>query len=424
MSVRFAGSGKLDGRRRRQLATQAEPEFIPRSSSRKSPKKEIQREDSIENSTVALFPVKKLISPKKWKLWSISFGLVAVCALFLYTSIQVQKYPGDWSPDLVNFFSLENGLLYRSFNSLLVLVSAQLALGIWWARSRSILDFSGQYRTWFTVTFIGLLISFCMATDAHITFSNTISWYWNFQFWKQELLGWAVPLLGCATAVVCSMHIEMRKNRLSLSLFWFSMLIWGCCLSFSFDVGQEYFLEYMTLVKTASFCIGSIFLFASLLFHTQFVVHVDADPPVAQLSLRKRIFNRIRSRKKKETVQETKKTKPARKAKTTTRSKTTVASKSSPAGKKSVAVQKKKAPIQTRTAQTKPVQSKPVAKQPVIEKKTPAKKAIASAAPASFNIDDYYFEPGEPLDHELLKGLSKRERRQLRKQWKESQRAA
>ena len=434
MSVRFAGSARLDERRRRHLATQAETELKPRpSANKKSVKKEIIREDSVQNTSVTLFPVKKLISPKKWKLWLISFGLLSLCSLFLYLSHFVQTNPDIWSPDLIAFFSMKDGLLFRGFNSFLVLLSAQLALGIWWARSRSLKDFSGQYRTWFTVMVIGSLISFCMATDAHLVFSNTISWYWNIRFWKQELLGWVVPLLGCATAIVCSMHAEMRRNKLSLTFFWLSMLIWGGRLAFSFDLGEEYLQEDFTLAKITLFNLGSVFLFVSLLFHTQYVVHFDADPPVAQKSLRKRILNRLRLRKSK------KKTSEESKEKTTTRTKKATKTKAKPTQEKAKPVSRKttsakstttakKTPAKTKTqpATTKRKTTTAQSKNNYSAKKTNANavKDSSQEKPQSFKMDDYLFEPGEPLDPELLRGLSKKERRQLRKEWKAAQRAA
>ena len=435
MSVRFAGSRRVDERRRRNLANNSISPSSSRSPSRASSKREKKAENSHSNSNARRFPVKKLISQKKWKLSLIGIGLISFSVCFLFISDQIQKEPENWSPDIVKLFSFETGLFYRTVNSMLVFLSAQLTLGIWWARSRSIQDFSGQYRTWFTVALIGLIISFCMATDAHLVFSNSIAWYWKIDFWKQELLGWAVPLLGCATAAICSIHIEFRKNRLSLCLFWFSIFIWGSRMALSFDVGQEYLSGQETLVKTASLNVGSIFLFMSLLFHTQFVLYVDGDPPVAQLSLHQKFFNLFKFRKSKKLVTEKSET-PKKITKTSTRKKAT---KTSP-NKTTTAKTASKRKTQSRNTkpaskttlkvkeETREVKPKPASSSPVSQKSTQSKPSAKSnqpeANPESFNIQDYYFEPGEPLDQGILKGLSKRERRQVRKQWKAAQRAA
>ena len=439
MSVRFAGSRRVDERRRRNLASQGEPKNAPPSALRVSSKNEQKKNLVPHKSSSSNFPVKKLISRKKWKLSLIGLGLVTLFSFFLYSSIEIQRFPEKWSPDIVKLFSLEDGLLYRNANSLFVFLSAQLTLGIWWARSRSLHDFSGQYRTWFTVSMIGFMVSFCMATDAHIVFANSISWYWDIHFWKQELLGWAVPLLGCATAAVCSMHIELRKNRLSLGMFWFSMLLWGCCLTFSFDAGQEYLGEHFTLAKSASLNLGAIFLFMSLLVHAQFVIYIDADPPVARISLTRRILNRMKLRKaeklaskemKEEVRQKKAKAKPVKKStqfstRKTTTVKETSTKKTKPVTKSSVTIKEETKTRQTESIAGKSLPSKTTKTRQIQKKQVQQQqKKVAETNPESFNIDDYYFEPGEPLDQELLKGLSKRERRQIRKQWEQSQRAA
>jgi hypothetical protein len=85
MATRFTGSRHLDERRRRRLASNPAQEADVEGTLTESVPSDdsmVNGLDRSEKSNVSHFPLRKLISPKAWKLWGIGLmGLLAGVAL-------------------------------------------------------------------------------------------------------------------------------------------------------------------------------------------------------------------------------------------------------------------------------------------------------------------------------------------------------
>lgn len=415
MTARFAGSRHLDERRRRRLASSTDEggqasdtqsfTSAPMTSRRNGKR-------SSETPKVSHFPLRKLISPKAWKLWGIGFvGLLTGVAL-LKAGQMVAQPENNLGPVFAGLFAFTSGQIPRVYGSLLLLLSGQLAMLIWWVRSRSPLDFAGKYRIWSRIAAAGIIASLLLITDAHHLAMEIIARHSSIDRIHQLQLCWLIPITLFATFFVGLMHREMQDNRTSTVLLWLAA---GCGLMTalqSVDVilpGTENRQE-MAQAGTALF--AQLSLFMGLLLHGRYVIYVTADPPVKRT---KRVHFRLPG------IRIPKIRLPRLRLPKISRPSKAIApadqSEPSPSPSPSLPL-----PLPLPQQKTKIT----VEKQPDSPSRKTAEPIKAESAAASDPLEESVknLRVDEPIDQGSLKGLSKKERRQLRKQHRKMQRSS
>jgi uncharacterized membrane protein len=155
----------------------------------------------------------------------------------------------------------------------------ELAMLIWWVRSRSPLDFGGRYRVWMKIAAAGIAASLFLITDFHFLIMDVIQRQAGINLSYQLELCWLVSVAICAAFLLRVMHQEMRENRVSLLLLWAAAA--GGLLTPLQTTG--FFLPGFTgdtqLVKSGTALFAQLGLTMSLLLHTRHVIYVSLDPP-------------------------------------------------------------------------------------------------------------------------------------------------
>ncbi|MCA9041505.1 MAG: hypothetical protein KDA65_14225 [Planctomycetaceae bacterium] len=280
MAASFAGARNLDERRRRRLATASEDLAVPptRRSPSTSPSDE-EESGSHKVASVALFPVRKLISPRTWKHYVVGLILLTISGLILAAGLHLDSRPEQFGPGFQKLFNFESGRAVNYFSGGLMTLAGQIAFLIWWARSRSLHDYNGNYRVWAWASTVGIVFGFCLLTEAHVAFSLTVFWLWNLDFWKQDVLCWLAPTLVITGGLFWPLRHDMFECKPSRSLF---ALAAGCWVIVAFmQIGFDFpVAENQQAARASVGMVGALSFFMSMLMHARFVLYETAEAPV------------------------------------------------------------------------------------------------------------------------------------------------
>lgn len=508
MTARFAGSRTLDERRRRWLASH-ETEQPSTTRPRKTGE---DPGDSAEPARVQIthFPVRKIISPKGWKI-----ALVAVVSLLAGASLVAAAYFGSehaesLGPGWQRLFPVSGGGLVRLFEAGLLILSGQLAWLVWWLRARSLRDFDGQYHVWLWASVAVMFTGLGWLGGWHWAWSETFCWLSTTDFPQRAVLCWLLPGTLAGGVIWKKLRADMRDCQSSSVLFWMvGVCFLGAC-AFRLRLDHAPWPETTRQLVGSSLqmltCVG---VFAAFLVHARFVLHVSLEAPAARPSIlskmRERILVAVKKLPKprfslawislpkfpKRSKSASTKAKPTRRDKKAKTEKTvaeTSPSQSEPSSsEEGTQPESSSKPVAPKTSRRKPTKSRTKSKpteEPQAEsdgssateqpeskltekstpqaraenpKRTPAKagervsnesedatdipeskpKDSSAAKPEPSKeapaVDDQessqasdssepHLRLDEPLDPEMLKGLSKKERRRLRKLHKDAQR--
>jgi len=456
MATSFAGARNLDDRRRRRIATETEENSVSsaRRSSTVGPAQE-QRISREQVSIIALFPVRKLISPQIWKLTAFSFALFLLGGLLLTAGLKVAENPAEFGPGFSRLFSLESGRAINYFCGILMTLAGQVAILIWWARSRSLHDYDGNFRVWVWTATCAIMFGFCLLTDAHIAFSLTVFWFWDLNFWKQDTLCWLGPALIITGGIFWQLRHDLYDCKSSRSFYVVAAGCWVVSALLNFDM-QFPSVNNQQAAHAVVAMIGSVMFFMSMLFHARFVLYESAEAPAAKP---KNLIEKLKSYRlfgilgafsparllpSKSTLSRLKPRLPKRKKKE--KQPVAASAKKKLEQKKEMPAEERPKPKRKAKAEPKPRVAEPT---PVVAEEPPAKpakkprfrlksQAIQEAepqpepAPAPKPQQPKQTQPVQqqeediesfPIDDEFA-GLSRKERRRLRKQRQKQSRKA
>lgn len=497
MTARFAGSRTLDERRRRYLATNERESLAPSAVEHSPSSKDADALPKMVD--LRHFPLRKVISPKAWKITLLGLSVALLGVLIVGLEFWDWVPSDSLGPGWKRLVKGEGVGPRPLFQAGLLMASGQLALIIWWGRSRSLRDFEGHYRIWLWAALALLFAGWGLIGKWHWAFSETLCWLWPARFPQREVVCWLFPACLLAGVLWKKLSTDMRECKWSYGLMVLGLVLgMGACV-FRLGIDRTGWPKDMKQLATASLQMAScVAIFVGLLVHARFVIHVSAEPPKLRQSAMGRILHRIAvfvqklpkprlkmpalwKRTAKAPSDNSAKTpkrprkQPAADAKTSkpehsqTKATETHASKSAPKSptaqapsppeakpgetkidqKATVAPPKPEVPKQVKPVVPSPPKPVPAAKteppKPVKAENNPTAKTAPAAPPAkpatippvqkpmpvpeNDEDDDLEDEAGEtqyrvdrPLDPGQLKGLSKKERRKLRKQHRDAQR--
>jgi hypothetical protein len=292
MTARFAGSRSLDERRRRWLATN-ETDQLPDLASQK-PSQTSEEESPSREVQLGQFPIRKVISPKAWKI----AGVIVLVGLFgfLIVLAGAAGWPDAESlgPGCHRLIDSRGGSLARLFQAGLLMLSGQLALLIWWGRSQSLRDFDGQYRIWLWAAVILVFAGWGLVGDWHWAWSDTICWLWSARFPQREVVCWALPSVVLAGLLGRKLSADIRPCKCSFFLLWLAGLAFAAACVFRLGIDRTGWPSATKQLAGASLrmlaCVG---IFASLLTHARYVIHISAEPPELRPSVWSKLFRVI-----------------------------------------------------------------------------------------------------------------------------------
>lgn len=302
MDTRFAGSQRLDERRRRRLAAESddiadETSQVSRSEPLPAPDGRIRHahqpagDDSSGPAAENLpqLPLHVLIPTALWKHFAIAATFLALGGGILAANVQAGRWEQFVGPGVTQLFRVDGGPVSRWYASLLLLLSSQAAALIWWGRSRSTKDFDGRYRVWTKIAVAWLLCSAGIACDLHRSWNSTALWLLQRSGRQAEVLASLVPLAIFGAWLMWSLHREMRGCRLSLgmvyaasALFVASALATTQLIQVASAFGQYLLSDGMALASQTV-------LLHALLLHARHVLYHTAEPSAAPRGRKLRI---------------------------------------------------------------------------------------------------------------------------------------
>jgi hypothetical protein len=284
MSGGFAGSQRVDERRRRRLATVEEPSVT---AGRSQPADRPLRDES-PNPTSDL-SLAGLVPTSWWRHLVLCLtGFVATAGV-LTASIHTEELSRSLGVNLTRLLAAETGSVRGWWITISLLFQAQLALVIFWVRSQSLRDFDGRYHLWTRVAAAALLWSFCSSTSAHVLAGELLSRALGGTLGLSGSAGWILPGAGLAAFLVWSLHREMAACRGSDLALWLAgvtgaiyavVALNRTILPGSWNAARGLILDGLTMSGIWLVCI-------SFLIHARYVIHLSAEPvPVRRWTFR------------------------------------------------------------------------------------------------------------------------------------------
>ncbi|MFO1019914.1 MAG: hypothetical protein U0903_04365 [Planctomycetales bacterium] len=276
MSI-FGGSPKVDERRRRRLAAEAERARGRASSQRGSSRGNAKAGGQLPFSFTEIVPA----SPFKILLGTLA-GLICsalIPTLGFYDST-VTQYTG---PAISWLFSLTSHPFANWYGSLLLFLSAQLCLLMYWARSRSITDFRGSFRLWRTATFVLLFYSFMLTNRGHLVWSKTLLHFWPEKFKGHETWSWLIPAVVLGYWISRQVLADMRDCLASRALLFMGLICHLVTVADAFDqrvIFSSWTPRFLETVRLELLLSGQTLIFGALWLHARYVLYISVEPPI------------------------------------------------------------------------------------------------------------------------------------------------
>ena len=441
----FAGSQRVDERRRRRLATETDRTDSATDSGRDGSGASVGLR--VGHFHECDCPAAGLIFRQRWKHWGSAAVLWAMAIALSAATFHTPWVHSHLGPELGRLSTASDSPLVRWFSELVLLVAAEAALLVWWGRSRSASDFSGRYRIWGWCAAACLGFGFCLATGLHEILAQLAVRQFKLRVPDAALL-WMAPVALIGLWLGWRIRREMSGCAASRRV----LLLAGLCYTGAVGVAVAHIggavlpLGLEPCILRGLVLSGHVALLLSLTLHAHHVLSNTPEPPpqAARVGWLWAILGRLFARRVPESVQEMAAPKRRRRA----------------AGEAAAPKRRKKsAPKRTRKA-AEPVEEEEAEEEEEEElaetddaeaeetstreqdeaEEEQAEDVAAEEEPEpeqepepvrggrKFRIDAEESEPDEPhfeqLSREQMKGLSKRERRKLQQQQRDAERAS
>jgi hypothetical protein len=360
-----------------------------------------------------VIPFRCLISNRFWKhLLALMASLLVVGGLVAAACYE-RVLATAAGPGIPRLFTCENPLVARWLATILLFVSGQLALLVWWVRKHSERDFGGEFRIWKWVALGLVAASFCVDTQApQLASASLIATHPVPGIARSELLLWLVPCGLAGAFLIWRMDRDMRGCRSSL----ITLRLATVCLAATVAV-QSGLISAIPATIVRLLLLGlplcaSALLFHSLLLHARHVLYEDAEAPPRRAGWLRRIARLRRARRvarvsDAETGETAEKSRPRR------------------LGRFRLPRLRLRRRQTRDTPDQQPEPDIAVSDPPRQSTEPEARPRSAAPEPQPRSKSG---DPPARVDpaadrNEALRGLSKKERRRLRKQWREAERA-
>lgn len=287
MSARFAGSQRVGDRRRRRLAVEADegadPSFprqvlpAPEGMSRSVDPAHNDPAPAAELSSGS-FPMAQMIPVERWKYAVAGAAVLAMNAVLAAAGWLAPSLSSSAGPAIERILSPANGPATKWYSGLLLGLSAQLAILIWWARSRSLKDFDGRYWQWTRAAAIWLAFSGCIALDGAQAAVDTLRYFRPNLSTGYASLAWLIPAGLIGFSIARGLHHEMSGCRTSRMLFLSAVACYVTSVAFELGLAASIGPRVQALLVQTGLLTGHAALLFSMWFHARHVVHCSSEP--------------------------------------------------------------------------------------------------------------------------------------------------
>lgn len=274
MSIRFAGSRFVHERRRRRLAQECGGISVVAPSEDLTVAAVDSRSSDAPASTIGHSPVNSIIRPQLWVHWTITI----LCALAWVGMLYLGDLAERTGAGLRDILGIRSGRLTTFFSTMMLLWAGQLALLIYWYRRKSRNDFAGRYRIWLWIGGMLQLFLVIVATGAHRPFAAYMQRIWPVEVPQYGLICWLVPAATLSVTMYRLLRIELKRHRSGLFLLNVAVSS-GTVAALTLIVGGFLPERLRDLVQVGSSTLSHLCLATSLLMHARYVVHVSNEAP-------------------------------------------------------------------------------------------------------------------------------------------------
>lgn len=269
----FAGSGSLDDRRRRRLATSADQLDTTRGHS--APRVGLHEVEEDTRFDPTLVRLRDLTPLNAWKTAATIVGMVLLAVAAVVASHSPELQAGQFGDAVAHFFDLGQGQAIRFLSVATLISAAHFALVIGTVRSHSPRDFRGRFRIWrwAAALFVGAAVM--VGTDLHLVFSDLVRQWTGATYHGWVRLNWLIPFAIVATIISWKLWLDMRLSPPSLICLGLAVISAIALLASDQLVSLT---GYAHIVLVAQLALG-VSLFAAMLTHMRFVSHVNPNPP-------------------------------------------------------------------------------------------------------------------------------------------------
>lgn len=283
MEARFAGSQRLGDRRRRRLAVETEDGSDPGLTVGELPAADgfgrtVHSAGPEATREPIALPLERLIPVQWWKYALGAFAGLLLGGGILATSWYEPLGAQLAGPGVTRLFTLPGAPVAAWFSGLLLILSAQLALIIWWGRSRSLKDFDGRYRLWTRTAGVWLLVSFCAVTGAHRAWNETVLRFVPPGVLPVESLPWLVPAAIAGIGILVVLNREMSGCRASRTVLFCAAFCYAASGGLHLPLGIPLASRVRELSLAGTALLGHLCLFLSMWLHARHVLHCTPDP--------------------------------------------------------------------------------------------------------------------------------------------------
>lgn len=399
-----------------------------------------------------------------WKLWTLVgllfAGLVGIAVVF----VQAPTFRSELAPALEPLFRSDNPRLIHYLEIVFWTLAGQLALLVGWHRAHSRLDFRGRYRIWPWAAVLMFVCGACSATSLHANAGLVVH-----QTVKRteaiqpiglndrtgEQLAWMVPAIGLLLPTWLFLDRDIRRSLAAIMLMRLAAVMLVACMGLGL-YGQRFLpAEQVSQIKILCGLFGAATLAVAMWVQGWYVAYVTPDPPVSKpwkfpqfkgnlfswlIGLIMGLFRRntpaAPPSKRRKKAEETGATKRKRKTKRAAKPRKKVVEEEEDeevAEDEAAEADEEEESAEEEAAEEEEDEMPPARGSAVnkphfaVNASRPAANAKSGSVWGSESNDDEDEEDegsgdedGPPAD--MLKGLSKRQRRAVQKQWREDQR--
>ena len=362
----------------------------------------------------ATLSIRSIVPRSGWAVLAWSLLLLGACDAVIAAAWFQQSIPEQFQAPYSMVFGLGSATAATWMAGALLVVAAQMALVIGWVRGHCLTDFDGHYRAWTRVAISWLVIAGVVGTGAHQPMAQMLLAQFGFEtLWQREILSWLLPLGALVASVVWVMDGELKTCRTARMLMWISVstAIAGLVLVLEptlIDAGLlQRMPQLVTFLKLAAMVSAPGLLVVSMGVFLRHVVHVSPEPAPRRKWRRK-----------------TKKQKRARTSDGVESEGVSEELADELADEDAVEEEHEEEEVEEGEDYAEEEQES--------EEDAYVYSEYGDSTPGSYSDDDSHYRIDEAEvatdysggfpDPEALKGLSKRERRRLRKQWRDQQR--
>ena len=218
------------------------------------------------------------IPRSRWKLWTLAALLLTGVAAVAVTGFFPPVFRPELSLALDPLFQGDQPRLKTYLEIIFWTLSGQLALLVGWHRAHSRLDFRGRYRIWPWAAAASFGCGFCAATNLHVGLGRVLLQL-NAVELSHPKLGWLVPAVGFLLAMWWLVDRDVRRSRASVILLRLSVFL--LIASAVLGLYGSRWLEPSLTSSIESTCglFGSALVMLSLWIQGWYVAYVTPDPP-------------------------------------------------------------------------------------------------------------------------------------------------